>query len=123
MFSEEELQLLYILNYAPNGMWTYLVSTYYLVRRNNGHLEKEPFVKFLHKITAFIFAYAFTNPGVNTLRQPIFIELEKFVRGNDITFSSFKFDERRLTTSIDNFKFSNSRVLTKSLLTWWSFQI
>ena len=29
-FSEDVLKRLYVLNYAPNGMWTYFVSVYYL---------------------------------------------------------------------------------------------
>jgi hypothetical protein len=34
MFSMPVLKKLFILNYAPNVMWTYLVSTYFMVNKN-----------------------------------------------------------------------------------------
>lgn len=61
-------------------MWTYFVSVYYIVNRDGqGMLEDEKFYKFLNKITAFIWAYAITNPGVNALRTPVFAEMINIV--------------------------------------------
>ena len=51
-FSEDVLKRLYVLNYAPNGMWTYIVSVYYITNRDdNGMLDDEEFNQFLSKIT------------------------------------------------------------------------
>lgn len=47
-FSDRILRKLFVLNYAPNGMWTYFVSVYYIVNRDGqGMLEDEKFYKFL----------------------------------------------------------------------------
>lgn len=55
-FSNEVLKKLYILNYAPNGMWQNLVSTYFLHFKDHKNLlDNELFLQFLNKITAFIY--------------------------------------------------------------------
>ena len=75
-FSDKVLRRLFVLNYAPNGMWTYFVSVYYMVNRNSdGLLDDDKFYTFLNRITAFVWAYAVTNPGVNALRTPVFAEI------------------------------------------------
>ena len=72
-FSERVLKKLFVLNYAPNGMWTYLVSVYFMqYKDDDGLLNEEKFYGFLDKITAFIFGYAFIRPGVNALRSPVY---------------------------------------------------
>ena len=110
------------MNYAPNGMWTYITSVYYLFNRdNNGMLDDEKFYDFLHKITAFIWAYSFTNPGVNALRTPIYSEMVKIKKGNNVDFKEYKFDIKQLKNAIKNYVFSNGRPITKSMLAWWAF--
>ncbi len=43
-FSEQTKKLLFVLQYAPNGMWTYLTSVYFLARRNEeNEIEEEAF--------------------------------------------------------------------------------
>lgn len=47
-FSERNLRQLYILNYAPNGMWTYFLSVYYMANRDDcGNLDENDLDKFL----------------------------------------------------------------------------
>ena len=122
-FSEEVLKRLFILDYAPNGMWTYLVSVYFMAKKDaNDNLEEFAFCKFLDRITAFIWAYAITNPGVNSLRTPVYAEMVKLVSGEDVTFADFKFDEDRYRAQVSNYSFNNSRAITKSMITWWAFQ-
>lgn len=59
-FSEEVLKRLWVLNYAPNGMWAYLTTVYFLANRDEqGNLNQEKFASFLEKITAFIFLTPF----------------------------------------------------------------
>ena len=75
-FSERVLRKFFVLNYAPNGMWTYLTSVWFLANRDaEGNLDDEELYKFLDKITAFIFAYAIERPGVNALRTPVYPEM------------------------------------------------
>lgn len=122
-FSEEVLKRLYVLNYAPNGMWTYIVSVYYITNRNNeGLLDDSEFCKFLNKIIGFIWTYAFINPGVNALRTPIYAEMINIVNKQAVTFEGFLFGAEQVENKFRNFDFKNQRPITKSMLTWWAFQ-
>ena len=122
-FSDKVLRRLFVLNYAPNGMWTYFVSVYYMVNRNDaGLLDDDKFYTFLNRITAFVWAYAVTNPGVNALRTPVFAEMINIVNGQPVTFSEFLFHTQQLQNAFNNYTFSNNRAITKSMLTWWAFQ-
>lgn len=122
-FSERILRRLYVLNYAPNGMWTYFVSVYYLVNRNaSGNLDEDAFYQFLNRITGFIWAYAVTNPGVNALRTPVYAEMLKIVNHQEVDFREFRFEALHVKNMVSNYVFSNSRAITKSMLTWWAFQ-
>ena len=121
-FSIRVLKRLFILNYAPNGMWTYFVSVYFMHNHDtNDDLEEESFFKFLNLIIGFIWAYAIINPGVNSLRTPIFAEMLNIVNDNDVTFGNFLFDETRLRTVFSTYGFYNSRAITKSMITWWAY--
>lgn len=121
-FSERVLKRLFVLQYAPNGMWAYIVSVYYLTNRDeNGLLDDNNFYEFLNKITAFILAYAVTNPGVNALRTPIYAEMVNIVNGMSVDFSGSLFDMVSVTNSFNNYVFSNNRGITRSMLTWWAF--
>lgn len=122
-FSLRVLRRLFVLNYAPNSMWTYFVSVYYMAnRQQDGLLEDEAFFNFLNKTTAFVWAYAMVKPGVNALRTPLFTEMLNIVNGQTVTFRKFLFDEQQLKNALENYVFSNNRAITKSMLTWWAFQ-
>lgn len=122
-FSPNILRKLFILNYAPNGIWTYFLSVYFLHNKNgNNQLDEKPLEDFLDKTIAFIWAYAFTNPGVNALRTPIYAEMINIVNNKSVTFDEHKFDENTLRTTINNFEFNNLRPITRSMLTWWAFK-
>lgn len=122
-FSDAVLRKLFILNYAPNGMWTYFVSVYFMAQKDeSGLLNNENFIVFLDKIIAFIWAYALTNPGVNALRTPVYAEMTNLVNNKEVLFSDFKFDIATVKNAFDNFNFYNGRPITKSMLTWWALQ-
>lgn len=122
-FSVPCLRRLFVLNYAPNGMWAYIVSVYYLHNRDaSGMLDDDKFCNFLHKITGFIWAYALTNPGVNALRTPIYAEMVNIVNDIPITFTGFQFNVQAVTNVFNNYEFSNNRGITRSMLTWWAYQ-
>lgn len=122
-FSEKVLRRLFVLNYAPNSMWTYFVSVYFMQNKDNkGMLEDEAFYAFLNKITAFIWTFAITNPGVNALRRPVYAEMVNIVNSAPITFSDDVFDLKTVRNIFDNFNFYNGRPITKAMLAWWAFQ-
>lgn len=122
-FSEKVLRRLFVLNYAPNGMWAYIVSVYYMANRDkDGMLDDDNFYNFLSRITAFIWAYAVTNSGVNALRTPVYAEMVNIVNYQPVTFDAFRFDVQAMTNSFNNYIFSNNRPITRAMLTWWAFQ-
>lgn len=122
-FSERVLRRLFVLAYAPNGMWTYLVSTWFLANRNEtNELDDQKLYDFLGLITAFIFAYAIERPGVNALRTPIYPELVNIVKHKPLTFSERAFERDKITASFRTYTFTNARPITKSILAWWAFQ-
>lgn len=122
-FSPTILRKLFILNSAPNGMWTYFLSVYFLQnRKENELLEEKNLDEFLNKTIGFVWAFAFTNPGVNALRTPIYAEMINIVTDKIVNFDEHKFDEHTLRTAINNFEFKNGRPITRSMLTWWAFK-
>lgn len=122
-FSQRILRLLFVLNYAPNGMWTYFVSVYFMQNKDDhGLLEEEEFFRFLNKTIGFIWTYAVTNPGVNALRTPVYTEMVNIVNNRPVTFDGFKFEPEKVQSMFSNFVFNNARPITKSMLAWWAFQ-
>lgn len=121
-FSDRVLRRLFVLNYAPNGMWTYLVSVWFLANRDgDGRLDEGAFYDFLNLITGFIFAYAIERPGVNALRAPVYPEMVSIVRREPVTFSNRRFDAREIAERFRAYEFTNGRPITKSILAWWAF--
>ena len=46
-FSDRVLKKLFVLNYAPNGMWTYLVSVYFMKYKDaDDLLDEKQFLNF-----------------------------------------------------------------------------
>lgn len=122
-FSQRILRRLFVLNYAPNGMWTYVVSVFFMQNRDSeGLLDEDQFYRFLSKITGFIWTYAVTNPGVNALRTPVYAEMVSIINSQPVTFVDFKFEADKVQSMFANFTFNNSRPITKSMLAWWAFQ-
>lgn len=121
-FSDAVLKMLFVLNYAPNGMWQHITSVYFLQNRSDGEmLEDTRFSKFLNRTTAFIFTHAITNPGVNALRTPVYDEMIQIINGQDATFSKFKFNEMQARSFFENYEFTNQRNATRSMITWFAY--
>ncbi|MGM9890252.1 MAG: DUF262 domain-containing protein [Floccifex porci] len=121
-FSENILRKLFVLNFAPNGMWTYFLSVYFMQNKDeNGMLNDAKLDEFLSKSIGFIWTYAVTNPGVNALRSPIYKEMVNIVNNEEVTFDGYKFEEERVRSFFDNYSFTNQRPITKAMLTWWAF--
>ena len=121
-FSERVLRRLFVLNYAPNGMWTYFVSVYYMQHKDcDFQNNDEAFYLFLDRMTAFIWAYSIARPGVNSLRTPLYQEMLNIVTNQPVEFKEFKFDEEELRNLLNAYDFFNQRPVTKSMLAWWAF--
>ncbi len=122
-FSNRILKRLFVLNYAPNGMWTYFTSVYYLQNRDKDNmLDDDKFFEFLNKIIAFIWTYAVYIPGVNALRTPVYAEMINIVNDEQVEFNEFKFDEQVIKQIFENYEFYNRKPITKAMLTWYTFQ-
>ena len=118
-FSPRVLKRLYVLNWAPYNIWAYVVSIYFM---GNRVLDEEKFYNFLNKITAMILMHAITNPGVQSIRRPFFLEFQNILHGRPLEFKAFNQSERILREHLSNTRFSNQRAITGSMLAWWTFQ-
>ncbi len=123
VFSDAVLRRLFVLHYAPNRMWTFFVSVYFMHNRDaEGKLDQGKFEQFLTLITGFIWAYAVVEPGVNALRTPIYPQMVRLVRNEAVTFENHKFTRQQIKEKFTSYSFSNGRPVTKSMLVWWAFQ-
>lgn len=121
-FSDRVLNKLFVLSMAPNGMWTYFLSVYFMANKDSdGILDEEKLYKFLDKSTAFIWAYAFYNPGVNALRTPVYDEMLNLINKVEVTFDKYKIDKELIRQSLLTYSFDNRRPITRSMLAWWAF--
>lgn len=121
-FSDEILKQFFVLNYAPNSMWQNITSVYFLKNKDkNGLLSDKEFCAFLSKITAFIFCWAITNPGVNALRTPVYDEMVNIVNDQEVTFGKYKLNLAQARTAFENYSFTNQRNITRSMLTWYAY--
>ncbi len=122
-FSQKILRKLFVLSYAPNSMWTYFVSVYFLHNKDSQNLLDEDFFDvFLNKITGFMLAYAVINPGVNALRTPVYAEMTNIVNDRPVSFAGYRFNREKVLNAFMSFNFSNVRPVTKSVLAWWAYQ-
>lgn len=121
-FSDEALRWLYILRFAPNGMWTYMVSVYFLSNKDaDNNLNNQAFADFLRRLTAMVWVWAVVRPGVNALRVPMYPEMINIVQHVPVTYERSRFTKKEILDSFQAFSFTNSRPFTKSMLAWWAF--
>ena len=122
-FSERVLRELFVLNYAPNGMWTYLLSVWFLANHDeDGSCDEAALYDFLQLITGFIYAYSMERPGVNALRVPVFPQMENIIDQKPVEFSAYRFGREDITSRFKAYAFTNQRRFTRSMLVWWAFQ-
>ena len=121
-FSDRVLKNLFVLNYAPNSIWTYITSVYYLANRyDDGMLDDKRFYNFLDKITAFIMGYSLMGKFLADFRAPLYIEMLNIVNDAEVEFQKYKFDLERLKNSFAHYEFTERKGLTKMMLVWWTF--
>lgn len=121
-FSDRVLRQLYVLSYAPNGMWTYMLSAWFLANRDaEGNLDDGQLYDFLNLITGFIYAYSIERPGVNALRSPVYPQLINIVNHRPISFGQYLFGRKDITARFHAYQYTNQRRFTRSMLVWWAF--
>ena len=121
-FSERVLRRLFVLNYAPNSMWTYITSVYFLQNRDSdGLLDDDDFYEFLTKITAFTLMYTMMGNGVVQFRAPVFSEMANIIHAKEVTFAKFAPSISGLENALKEYIFSNSKPITKAILAWYAF--
>lgn len=122
-FSDRMLRELFVLNYAPNGMWTYLLSVWFLANHDeDGSCDEAALYDFLRLITGFIYAYSMERPGVNALRVPVFPQMENICDRKPVEFSAYRFGREDIASRFRAYAFTNQRRFTRSMLVWWAFQ-
>ena len=121
-FSARILRRLYVLSYSPHSLWTYVVSLYFMGNRVDNLLNENNFYRFLDKITALILMHAIANPGTHNIRRPFFTEFQNILHGNELRFSDSRQDRKFFREVLNNTKFSQSKAITRAMLTWWTFQ-
>ena len=121
-FSDAANRRFATLRFAPNGMWYYLLSVWFLARRDDGdNLDDEGLVRLLDLTIAFVWYYAIERPGVNSLRTPMFPEMVNIVNGTDVSFSNYRFGREDVIARFRAFQFTNQRAITRSMLAWWAY--
>jgi hypothetical protein len=58
---------------------------------------------------------------VNALRTPVYAEMLKVYSKQQCNFADFKFDRAHIRRVLENYKFTNNRTVTRSLITWYAF--
>lgn len=119
-FSPRVLKKLYVLNYSPYSVWSYVVSLYFM--RNRG-LDEEKFCAFLDKVTAMILMNAVLELGTQNIRRPFVLEFKDIFNGEPLEFDEqFKPQEKIFRNRLSEMRFSNSKTVTRTILAWWTFK-
>lgn len=123
-FSPRVLKKLYTLNYSPYSVWSYVVSLYFMSNRDaENNLAEEKFCAFLDKVTAMILMNAILELGTQNIRRPFVLEFKDIFHGEPLEFDrQFKPQEKIFRRRLADMRFSNSRAVTRTMLTWWLFR-
>lgn len=118
-FSLQVLKKLYVLSYAPQGIWSYVVSLYFM---SNRELNEEKFCAFLDKVTAMILMNAVLDLGKQNIRRPFVLEFKNIYNGETLEFDrQFKFQENIFRRRLADIRFGNNKPITRAMLAWWTF--
>lgn len=96
----------------------HVVSLYFMSSRDDKNLlDEENLYKFLNKTTSMIFIYCIINLTIHYIQQPFVMEFENIIQGKGLQFTDFKQDRKIFMDKMRNLKFSNSRGITRAILT------
>ncbi|MBQ6976887.1 MAG: DUF262 domain-containing protein [Selenomonadaceae bacterium] len=120
IFSPKVLKKLYILSYSPYTLWAYIVSLYFM---SNRKLDEEKFCNFLDKVTAMILMNAVLDLGKSNIRRPFVMAFKDIFNGKPLEFDiQFKPQAEILRRRLAEMKFSNSKLITRAMMAWWTFK-
>ncbi len=123
LFSERVLRKISTLSFAPNNMWTYIVSVYFMKHKSEtNQLDEDKFYNFLSSLVLFVLTNSVVNHASNSLRTPIFTEMISIIDGDANNFKNSAIKKELVINSIENFQFSNNKPITKSMLAWWAYE-
>ena len=112
------LKRLYVLNYSPYSVWSYVVSLYFMSWRE---LDEEDFCQFLDKITALILVNGVLDFGTQSIRRPFVLEFKNIYNGEMIKFEQYRQKESLVRSRLREMNFSNTKAITRAMLAWWTF--
>ena len=116
--NKETQKRLNVLKYAPNKMWKYIVSVYYMFNQENS--EKE-FVQFLDKTIAFFWGATVNNITLGSCKGPIFKAMANIKNKENIELVlPNETNEENTRNSLEIYSFTNGRPITRAMLMWWS---
>lgn len=118
-FSPQVLKKLYVLSYSPYSVWSYVVSLYFM---SWGETDEKYFCQFLDKITALILINGVLDFGTQTIRRPFVLEFKNIYNGEPIKFEQYRQKESLVRSRLGEMNFSNSKMITRAMLAWWTFQ-
>lgn len=118
-FSPQVLKKLYVLSYSPYSVWSYVVSLYFMSWRET---DEKDFCQFLDKITALILLNGVLDFGTQTIRRPFVLEFKNIYNGEPIKFEQYRQKESFVRSRLGEMNFSNSKMITRAMLAWWTFQ-
>lgn len=118
-FDNKEIKKrLNVLKYAPNKMWKYIVSVYYMFNQEN--YEKE-FVQFLDKTIAFFWGATVNSITLGSCKGPIFKAMANIKNKENIELIlPNETNEENTRNSLNIYSFTNGRPITRAMLMWWS---
>ena len=117
-FSSRVLKKLYVLNYSPYSVWSYVVSLYFMSWRD---FDEADFCGFLDKITALILSNGVLDFGKQTIRRPFVLEFKNIYNGESIKFEQYRQKESLVRSRLKEMRFSNTKLITRAMLAWWTF--
>lgn len=118
-FSPQILKKLYVLNYSPYSLWSYVVSLYFMSWRE---LDEEDFCAFLEKMTALILMNALLDSGKQNIRRLFVLEFKNIYNGEPIKFEQYRRKESLVRSRLEEMNFSNTKPITRAMLAWWTFR-
>ena len=119
-FSSRVLKKLYILNYSPYSVWSYVVSLYFM---SNRELDEKRFCNFLDRVTAMILMNAVLDLGKSNIRRPFVMEFKDIFNDEPLEFDiQFKPQRDILKRRLFEMSFGNSKPITRAMLAWWTFR-
>ena len=116
--SAQVLKKIYVLSHSPYSLWSYVVSLYFMSWRE---IDEEDFCQFLDKITALILINGVLDFGKQNIRRPFVLEFKNIYNGEPIKFEQYRQKESLVRSRLREMKFSNSRLITRAMLAWWTF--